>query len=39
MFGRCQALIRMATSYFVTYVRWPGVSPVGIAFSVSSPRL
>jgi hypothetical protein len=29
----------MATSCFVTDVRRPGVSPAGIAFSVSSPRL
>src|SRR5262249_9518392 len=30
--------IRKATLYFVTDVRWPGVSPAGIAFSASSPR-
>jgi hypothetical protein len=36
--GRYTA-IRIATSYLVTDVRCPGVSAVGIAFSVSSPCL
>lgn len=31
------ALLRPATLYFVTDVRWPGVSGVGIALSVASP--
>lgn len=37
--GRAQlsVAIRMATSYLATPVRWPGVSPAGIALSVSSP--
>ena len=30
--------MRNATWYLVTDVRWPGVSPAGIAFSASSPR-
>jgi hypothetical protein len=34
-----QGVMRIATSYFVTEVRCPGVSPAGIAFSISSPRL
>jgi hypothetical protein len=34
-----QGVMRIATSYFVTEDRWPGVSPAGIAFSTSSPRL
>jgi hypothetical protein len=34
-----QGVMRIATSYFVTEERCPGVSPAGIAFSVSSPRL
>src|SRR5262245_19653914 len=29
--------IRIATSCFVTDVRWPGVSPAGIALRISSP--
>ena len=29
---------RIATSYFVTEVRLPGVSPAGIAFKAASPR-
>ena len=32
-------VIRMATSYFSTPVRVPGVSLVGIALRISSPRL
>ena len=36
---RSYPAIRCATSYFVTDVRRPGVSPAGIAFSVSSPCL
>lgn len=31
------AVIRIGTSYFATEVRWPGVSPEGIAFNTSSP--
>jgi hypothetical protein len=31
------AFMRVVTSYFVTDVRRPGVSPAGIASSVSSP--
>ena len=34
-----QGVMRTATSYFVTEERCPGVSPAGIAFSVSSPCL
>ena len=34
-----QGVMRIATSYFVTELRCPGVSPAGIAFSVSSPCL
>ena len=34
-----QSAMRCATSYFVTETRRPGVSPVGIALSVSSPCL
>ena len=34
-----QGVMRIATSYFVTEVRCPGVSPAGIAFSISSARL
>ncbi len=34
-----QGVMRIATSYFVTEERCPGVSPAGIAFSISSPRL
>jgi hypothetical protein len=30
--------MRNPTWYFVTDVRWPGVSLAGIAFNVSSPR-
>ena len=30
--------MRVATLYFVTDVRRPGVSPAGIALSISSPR-
>src|SRR6266540_6537056 len=37
--GPPQRVIRVATLYFVTDVRRPGVSPAGIAFSTSSPRL
>ncbi len=37
--GRGQSAMRCATSYFVTETRRPGVSPVGIALSVSSPCL
>src|SRR5205085_2284955 len=33
----CYAVRLAATSYLVTDVRWPGVSPAGIAFRVSSP--
>ena len=33
------AVMRLATSYFVTEVRCPGVSLPGIALSASSPRL
>ena len=33
------ACIRIATSYFVTDVRVPGVSPVGIASRAASPAL
>ena len=29
-----QAVVRTATSYFPTEVRWPGVSSAGIALSV-----
>lgn len=29
---------RTATSYFRTDVRWPGVSPAGIALKAASPR-
>ena len=36
---RGQSAMRCATSYFVTETRRPGVSPVGIALSVSSPCL
>jgi hypothetical protein len=32
-------VMRLATSYLVTDARRPGVSPAGIAFSASSPRL
>jgi len=35
----CQTVLRRATSYRETEVRCPGVSPAGIAFRVSSPRL
>ena len=38
LFG-CYDVIRIGTSYFVTDVRWPGVSSAGIALSTSSPRL
>jgi hypothetical protein len=34
-----QFFMRVATLYFVTEVRCPGVSPAGIAFKISSPRL
>jgi hypothetical protein len=34
-----QLFMRVATLYFVTDVRLPGVSPTGIALSISSPRL
>ena len=34
-----QTVIRCATSYFATDVRRPGVSPAGIALSISSPFL
>jgi hypothetical protein len=37
--GGNQGVMRIATSYFVTEARSPGVSPAGIAFSTSSPRL
>jgi hypothetical protein len=37
--GGRYTVIRIATSYLVTDVRCPGVSAVGIAFSVSSPCL
>ena len=30
--------MRMATSYLATAVRWPGVSPAGMALRISSPR-
>ena len=33
----CYVVIRPTTSYFLTDVRLPGVSPVGIAFSAASP--
>ncbi len=36
---RSYAVMRLATSYLVTDVRRPGVSPAGIAFSAASPRL
>lgn len=32
-------VMRVATSYFATEVRRPGVSPVGIESRISSPRL
>ena len=35
--ARSQACIRIATLYFVTDVRLPGVSPAGIALSAASP--
>src|SRR5262249_37592987 len=35
---RSYPVARKATLYLVTDVRRPGVSPVGIAFSASSPR-
>ena len=34
-----QVVMRIATSYFVTEERCPGVSPAGIALRISSPRL
>jgi hypothetical protein len=37
--GAPQLFMRVATLYFVTDVRCPGVSPAGIAFKISSPRL
>jgi hypothetical protein len=36
--GALYVVMRVATLYFVTDVRRPGVSPAGIAFSISSPR-
>jgi hypothetical protein len=37
--GVSQLFMRVATLYFVTDVRRPGVSPAGIALKISSPRL
>ena len=34
-----QGVMRVATLYFVTDARRPGVSPAGIALKISSPRL
>jgi len=34
---RAQAVMRSATSYRVTELRVPGVSPAGIALNISSP--